>query len=463
MKKNLNSVAAFNLLSSLILNGIQFFTLPIYTRLLGTANYGIVSIYLTWINLATVILGLQLSGTVSIAAIHLKKDEQDQYHSSVLSLSALFFIIILAITIIFRKSLGGLLQLDPAIVVLIIIHSFFKSCVVYATSKYIYYKEAVKNFIISVGLSLLSVVLSLVLIINIKEYDLKYIGNIYGQAIPHILIGAILLIVFFAKGKTFINKKYWAFCLPLCMSLMLHSISHMIMEQSNKIMLQFYKTEEVVGVYGLAVNFGMIISVLWTAMNNTWVPFYYDDLESKNHEGLSKKTSNYLILFTVLTCGFVLLTPEVFKLFAAEDFWYGEKIVPVIALSYYFMFLYSFPVNYEFYCKKTRNIAVGTTISALINIGLNLLLIPRFSLVGAAFSSLVSHFFLFLFHHFLAKKIDSKEYFYRAKTFLPAILCVLIATGIFYIAYNLPIIRWAIGAILGVFILTKIIKQKSIF
>ena len=54
-KKSWNKIAIINLVSTIVLQGIAFFSAPIFSRLLGTSNYGIISVYRTWVSLAATI------------------------------------------------------------------------------------------------------------------------------------------------------------------------------------------------------------------------------------------------------------------------------------------------------------------------------------------------------------------------------------------------------------------------
>ena len=86
-------------------------------------------------------------------------------------------------------------------------------------------------------------------------------------------------------------------------------------------MLQKIVNYDIAGIYSFIVTFTHLINVIWLAFNNTWVPFYYDDMKYKRIGVIKGKTKNYMVLFTVLVMGFVLVSSEVAKLFASEDFW----------------------------------------------------------------------------------------------------------------------------------------------
>ena len=91
MDKSRNKVAIFNIASTIVLQGLTFFTGPVFSNLLGTSNYGIASVYLTWVQLASTVFSLQAGGTVALAIVNYSKEEQPRYQSSVLSLSTISY------------------------------------------------------------------------------------------------------------------------------------------------------------------------------------------------------------------------------------------------------------------------------------------------------------------------------------------------------------------------------------
>lgn len=170
-----------------------------------------------------------------------------------------------------------------------------------------------------------------------------------------------------------------------------------------------------------------------------------------------------MFLYTTLCAGFVLLSPEVVKLFSSADFWSGMELIPVIAFSCYMVFLYSFPVNFEFYHKKTILIACGTCSAAVVNIVLNFLFIPLWGNIGAATATAISYIMLFLFHQIIAKYVIKQEYHYSWIMFAPGIVVMLLVSALFYVTVDLWYVRWPIGIVLGVILLRRIYRNKSIF
>lgn len=462
-EQNVNSLAFFNIMGPIILNGINFLTIPIFTRFLGTVNYGRVALYTTWVQILSILVGLETSGSIATARIHIGKDESKEYCASVLFLSFCTFLIIATISFAFIKPISRLVNMNEIVILLALVNSFATYVITFATIKFTFDKQSYKTFFISVLVSISSVVLSLIFIYETQNYENRYIGRILGHALPNIIIGILIFVFFMYRGKTFFNKTYWKFCLPICLPLIFHALSQTVLSQSDKIMLQNFSNDSIVGTYSLIVTFTQIINIIWSALNNTWVPFYYDDVSAKNIKSIKSKTNNYLYVFTILTLGFILLSPEIVKLFSSSDFWGGIDLIPILSVGMYFVFLYSFPANFQFYHKKTANIAIGTVAAGLINIILNFLLIPKFTMMGAAMATLISYILLFFFQHIVAKYLVKNDYHYELKDFIFYILAICGGIIVFYLFKNLWIIRWMIGFILGVIMIKKIIKNKAIF
>lgn len=89
-----------------------------------------------------------------------------------------------------------------------------------------------------------------------------------------------------------------------------------------------------IGIYSLAFSFANVLSVIWNALNNSWVPYYYKYTRENDFESIKIHSRNYAELFTVLASGFILLTPEVFHIFADETYWSGTNLIPLFAIGW---------------------------------------------------------------------------------------------------------------------------------
>ena len=452
----------YNILSRVTSILISTITLGLFTRLLGAEQYSLYSMFSTWSAIIVPIMCLEMASSLSVAYYDFK-DDYENYQKSILLLGTILFIIFTVVGIVFCKPLSKLLFYSEDIVIVLIIYSFANFITSFVQNVLMYKKKAKENFFISLIINVSGVLLSYYLITN-GSFNELYKGRIYGYAIPYIIAGIIFWCLIVFRNKKGVNTKYWKYAVSYGLPVVLHILSHDALNQSNKIMLQnLGYAGSALGVYSFYQSLVTVLSTLCMALNSSWIPFYYDFLTEGNKEVLKKKTNNYMELFTVLTVGFVLLSREVSYLFATEEFWSGINVIPLLVLPIYLMFMYQFPVNFEYYCKKTKMIPIGTICSGLANIALNYFLIPKYGFYGSSIATIISYCVLFIIHYIISINIKEKEFNLTIKDYLPGLLMVLLSVVCFYILSDLWIIRWIIGAALGIYELRKIIKRKQIF
>ena len=451
-----------NIGSTIILQGLAFFSGPIFSAVLGTSNFGIATTYFAWVQIASIVFSLQATGSVALARVKYPMEDQPKYQSSVLSLATLSYMCFSAVTMAVVVFLSRYTSISILMVLVGLLHGWGLECVNFMNAKFIYEFKAGKNFILSVVTSVLTIGMSLLLVLAFPA-ELNYWGRILGQGGVYVLLGVVIYIVTMRAGKTFYSKEYWAFTLPITIPTIFHSLAHTLMHHTSNITLQILTTNSDVGIYALAYTFSGVLNTIWVALNKSWVPFYYEYTKQGQIETMRKHAKNYIELFTILCIGFMLLAREVFHLYAAESFWVGTDFIALFSIGNYFVFLYSFPVNYEFYNRKTKTIAIGTASAALCNIGLNILFISLWGVIGAVIASMVAHSLQFGFHYICGKRINPDEFPFKMTDFIPGLLAVVAAAVFYVFTRELWLVRWSAGAILGVYLLVKIIKRKSIF
>lgn len=458
MKKQ-NRVAFFNILSTVLLRGISIFTAPLFSRLLGDSGYGVLSIYTIWTSAIAIAFPLQTQGTLVNARVEYNEQGQRRYQSSVLSMSILVFAACSALVLAFLGPVSRLLKLEPFLICMMLVQAFGTFCVSFLSTKYTYEFKAGRNMAISLGVTIVTLVLSVLFILQLP-HETRYYGRVVAIASTYALIGIPAAILILRQGRTFYNREYWKFCLYLALPTVFYSLSDLILGQSDRVMLQQMMGTSLVGQYSLALNFGNIMFTIFGALNNTWCPFFFEDMKQGSREKLRSKATNYLELFTVLSVGFLLLTPEVYHVFAAREFWSGTKLIPIFVTSFFINFLCTFPVNYEYYHKKIRVVAVVTISSSLLNIALNYVLIQAVGMPGAALATCISHGVQLTLHYLYARFVIRGEYPFPIGLWWKYGMVYLCAVAAFYLLPELWLPRWGLGACIGLWELWRIKKRK---
>lgn len=460
--KSLNKITILNTLSIVLLQGIAFFTTPIFTRMLGTSQYGLYSVFFSWVSIFSCLMGLGVGSALATGKYQFKETYYE-FRSSLLLLGSLISLIIILGSILFISPISNITRYHQKMVILMLFFAFANFVIRFVQDACVYEKRAGMNVFISISLSVISVGLSLLLIPRFEE-ESKYLGRIYGSVYPYFLIAVCIWGITYFKKPTGIRKDYCKFGLMVGVPVVFHSLAGMVLSQSDRVMMQSMGIlSSEIGIYSLYYTFANVMATLLDALNVSWCPFYYDDLDNKNWDMLRKKCRNYIELFTTLTIGFLLLAREVGYLLADQDYWSGMDLIPIIVLSVYCTFMYKFPVNFEFFHKKTGFIAIGTCGAALLNVLLNFLLIPYWGIYGAAIATTFAHGMLFIFHYEIVVHMSKHPYHLKISFFIPGVITVCAGMVMFYLWKDLWYVRWICGALIGIYELKRILKRKTIF
>lgn len=424
----------------LMLQGVNFFTLPIFTRLLTVENFGIVSIYNTWLSILAIFICLQSYGSIGNASINYSEDEFEEYILNIILLSTTIFCLWVLIVFIFREKISHQINISVNFIYLMLLQSFFNTIITLKTTLYIYEQKAKEKLMISFISIFFNVIFSILLIKYFFPYE-AYKGRILGGAIPTIILGLFFYINIFKKKLIKIKIKYWKFCLALTIPLVFHGLSNIILNSVDRLMLEKLKGFYETGLYSFIYNFGMVIAMIWGALNSAWIPWYYENLKIGNNDKIKEYSKNYLQIFTVISIIFLMISPEIIKIIAPSKYWKGFNLFPLILLGNYFVFLYSFSVNYEFYSKKTKYIALATTSAALINILLNLYFIPKYGSFGAALTTLIAYFFMFIFHEIITR-LKLKYSILKINNYIKEVIKICFFIIIYYIFLKNLLIRF---------------------
>lgn len=446
-------------IGTFFVQGIGFLTLPIFNRLLSPSENGVITVYSTYVGIFTILIGIGLESAVSRGRFDFKED-YEKFLSSILFLASITFAIWLMIGITFKVPIAKFINIKPDFVILLILQSFFGFVVSFASTKYSIEYKFKKFLLISITSTLINVGLSIILINGLTTN--RYYGRIKGGAYVTIIYGVILYAIFMIKGKKLVDLKYWKYALPISLPMVFHQLSSIALNSSDALMIEKIIGVAETGIYGFAYKMGLIVSIAWTATNKAWVPWFFENMKAEKYEEILEKTKYYIILFSCITFILIFISPEISIIIGTKAYSQGIGLVPVIMISYYFVFLYSLPVNLEFYTKKTKYIATGTFMAAVANIVLNLIFIRKFGYVAAAWTTVASYILLFVYHYVIALRISDVRVF-KIMHFVYGISFVTVSSVLFYFIKDMWIIRYAIIIMVCLIIGFSLKKKIAVF
>ena len=448
---------------NVIQKGTSFFTIPIFTRLLTTEEYGMTNVYQSWMSLIIIFTTLNIQyGSFNPAMIQFEKD-RDRFISSMQGLSTALTTGFLVIYLLAYEQWNSLFDL-PLILMLCMFAEMF-------TSPALGFWSGKQRFDIKykglVALTLFIAVLSPVIgIACVLLSDDRGVARIIGCALVNIAVGLILYIYNWSKGEKLYVKEYWIYGLKFNVPLIPYYLSQMVFNQSDRLMIDALDGRDKAGIYGVAYSLGLVLNFVINSINNSFVPWTYKKIRDGKQKEIKNVANGITVLVAVMLLGLILVTPEIMKFIAAPEYYEAIWVVPPIVASLFFLFLSQLSINIEFYFGKNTLLVKGSILSAVVNIVLNYVFIQLFGYIAAGYTTLVSYI-IFCISNYLCMKKVCRENFEEGqqKIYDVRFLCI-ISAGFLVIMfalmplYNFVIIRYVIVLVI-LFIL--FLKRKYIF
>src|SRR5690606_10301901 len=149
----------------------------------------------------------------------------------------------------------------------------------------------------------------------------------------------------------------------------------------------------------VAYQIGMVMSLVQNSFNQAWVPFFFQKLKEDTDSARRKIvqiTYIYIAFLVVTTLLIYLCIPLIYKYFINVSYVYGASLIIWVLLGFLFNGIYKMLVNFLFYDKRTKLVAVLSIGSAILNIALNYFLIKFNGITGAAQATMLTFLFFML-------------------------------------------------------------------
>lgn len=441
-----------------LFRGMAFITTPVFARLLTKDEIGSFSNMSSWISILTVVTAFDVQSSIIRSKLE-HEDDMDSYIFSILSLTSLVTLVLYSVVLMFPSFFMDLFQMDMKYIHVMFVYLLVTPAYsMLITKQRAYYKY--KTFVLLTGISLVSAtLLSLGLVLLL---DNKLIGRYFGYYVPHIIMGALIYVYLAAKGKK-VKLQYWKYACVICLPLVPHALSLYLLSSSDKILITKMCGAEYTAIYSIAYSCYHIVTILFDSMNKAWAPWLLDNLHLKKYEEINKVSKVYIQVFQVMAIGVLLLVPEVILILGGRRYLDAVYCLPPLITSCVFQFIYTMYVNIEFYEKKTIGVGGATIIATVINIVLNILLIPlnpQYSYVIAAYTTLVGYIVLFILHYLLVKRLHM-EHVYDIKFVMAVLLSTLILSLVANVLYGMTILRYIIICVYGVMLIFVLYRNKE--
>lgn len=454
-KKALKS-GIWYLVGNIVTKGMVFITTPIFTRIMEKEAIGDFSNFTSWIVILIVVCSADLYSSIAVARFDYK-EELDNYIASILILGTCITVAWSIVFFLLRKQVISILGFTSREALLALAY-----CVTLPATQMFQAKARIEYKYKSV--ILLSVVSSLVptvtALVCVNVFSDKLCGRELGFYIPLIGINVVIYLLLLSRSNK-ISRKYWNYALMISLPLVVHMLSGVVLSSSDRVMIKKMCGSVDMALYSIAYTSAMLVSVLWNSINMAWSPWAYEQMDANNFDTLKSGAKYILIGFGILISGVMLFGPEILWIMGGNSYMEAVKVIPPVMAGYAVQAVYSFYVNIETFSKKQKNIALATSIAAVVNVVLNWLCIPIFGYLAAAYTTLVGYIILLCLHYQMVRKLK-RHMWYSSRfnfAFVAFFVLYMMLCNLLYI-YN--IIRYiAIGFIFAV-VIVVVIKERQL-
>lgn len=448
-------------LCSILQKGISFITVPVFTRLMSTEQYGTYSLYLSWLQILTIITSMYLYYGVFNNAMVKFEEDRDRYISCMQGLTTTItagvFLIYLAFHGLWEKALG----LTPVLILLMFIEMLVTPALSFWSGRQRFDFKYQRLVTVTLLKSIANPILGLFAVSLTTD---KATARIASVVIVEVVFCGTIMIKQFHDGKCFIDKKYWKYALGLAIPLLSHYLSSMVLNQGDRIMIDKMVGTSEVAFYSVAYNIGMLVQIFTNAISNSFTPWVYQKIKADDYKGISKTVNMLLLLVAGISFALMLCSPELVVMFGTEEYASAAYVIPPVAASVFFIFLYNLLAIPQFYFEKTQFLLISSISAAVVNLGLNYIFIKLFGFVAAGYTTLACYVLYSLGHYIISTKITKKAISGR-RLFDTRVLFLLsvfvIAIGVLCnFLFNYWYIRYGILIVCAVAV---VMKRQDIF
>lgn len=325
--------------------------------------------------------------------------------------------------------------------------------------------KAKMYFYLSVSTLIINLVFNVIFIIFLKLNVEAILYSYIISVIYTLIAGIIITKKFFsfkfsfkeAKELVVYGNKFIYFGLFL-----------LLIDVSDRFFLKYFFDESVVGIYSASYRLGTVMSLAIAAFRFSWTPYFLNLEENPENKKIISEIFTYFIfagLFLFLF--FAFFTEPIVKTSVGgyslldSKYYSGLVIIPIILLSYFFSGLFANLNVVPFYANKTSILLLISLEGLILNVILNVILIPKFQMLGAAYSTLITYAIMFLHVYYMSQKLYKIKYQWRGILILSAFSLILFS--VYHYIQNFLIIKTTLKVAIYVFLLVAFLAVSNLF
>ena len=372
-------------------------TLPFYTRLLGADGLGIFSLILVTSNILLPLMNGNLTTGLGVytAALTDKEEIKRNYYSALYSSLFIAFLSAAILLLIGSKILPENVSKYLWIVVLFAFTNVSRNCTTIFPQMF----QKTKVFALSVFLmDYIGAAISITLV----YLGYGAVGAVAGIGLANAMGAMVLFYIIYKNIGISLSidlptvKKFAFYSLPLIPM----SFSGWIMDAADKYLIYHFCDTAEVGIYSVAYSISSLIMMVSAALYFTFgfsILKLWDEDREYFYNFIRIVTKWTVISLTLLLASLFIGTHILVSILAGPGFSAAESVIPILGLGLCAATMNAIFSSMFGAIKNSKIIMIVLLSAAVLNLVLNILLIPIFGITGAAVATAISYIFSTLF------------------------------------------------------------------
>lgn len=375
---------------------VNFLLLPVFTAFLSRADYGALSILLLFAVLTKILFRMGLDSGFFRIYYELDSDRDRKtlattLFATALGVSAALFVL----CVLLSRSIGGALLGDgatsgqAALWILLVAGDTVLNTFAFVPMNLFRIQERPRAFtVMTLVRSAVNIGLKVVLVVSGWGVDGVLWADVVASALFAIALSPTLARNLAFRFSTSMLREAAAFGLPKVP----HGLAHQVLNLSDRKLIQVFATLPAAGLYHIGYMMGTGVKFFLAAFELAWSPWVYAQVGKPGAARTIGRIATYAALAVVaFALANAVLGRELLILMTEPEYHDAHPVIPVVVLAYVMQGLFALTSVGLGISKRTSYYPLMTFTAAGANVLLNVLWIPRFGILGAAWATVAGY------------------------------------------------------------------------
>lgn len=449
------STAALYLGGSAAIQAINLLAQPAFALFLSPAEWGVAATYLFWMTAFGLVIGFQAQSALNNVRMEHGEAALPVYIRSVVPWYIVATLTLLALLGVAPDFWGRTLGLSPGYLALAVTNGVLFAITAMGMAHAVTLGLRRRFLGLLIASTVAPLVVGFILVAALTDDALgRILGFFIGTSVVVLYQGVRV-----AGVRVTPERALVGFGIAIAAPLLAHELIYLVLSQANRVFLSALVDQEAAGVFAFAFSVANVTVIAATAVNSSWTPWYFQQCRTGEDERVHRTGTDLLLGFGTAVGVACLVSPEGLRVITRAAYAEGAQVLPALVVCGHLLLVFNLMANHAVYRQRTRLVLAVSSGAAVISVVLNLALIPRWTIMGAAIASLAASTWLaaamtwVACHHLKSPNLPDKAA-------LASVLLVVGCLAVTWAADDLQVLRFVLAGLLALLLVVVARRRR---